>query len=601
MEEPNTKTTSEGIDSPASRRGKQTRGLRAAVGVEITYRSIYIVLLKFSSDGKARCQKCGTYDFDPSLEIDSPAFSSILKKALAEFSPSSKELHVWACPKLDRARLHHLKVPKVKPSGLPGAVYWALQKEDEFVEEETIVDFEVEQGGESGPILEITGALVERECVESVKKGFAQSTYSLEGIGLPLLGLRNLVKLNAGQESQGPVMICQLGQLSTSVSVLLKGRLVFTRNIPSGLDSLSAALTHESDPALSEQEGCERVLDLGGAEENGGSFGKNFGDGDESESREKAFTLLVPVLERTVRQIERTIEYFQNNFGSESIETVFLGGEIAARGKLFDFFAEKLSPEVLAIDPFHGVELGDHASVPKEKAERVVYGPAFGLALEANQAGINLANTYQERQREGAENKFSTIASILLLLLALAAALYYNSQRASLGELKVEKEKLEATLESLGPRITESLVTKTNQEVKVLGERRKAAINRYEALALLSEVTRLTPENVSLLHVSAAMEGGITFFDPAAQNIKVTSGKAVADRKGTLLLRGVVTGERTSLETSLTIYIARLDQSRLLTEIEVESTELVQSEGRLHLTFTLKVETVTEPESSENQ
>ena len=71
--------------------------------------------------------------------------------------------------------------------------------------------------------------------------------------------------------------------------------------------------------------------------------------------------------------------------------------------------------------------------------------------------------------------------------------------------------------------------------------------------------------------------------------------KTAAEAKGTLLLKGVVNGERTSLETSLAMYIARLDQSHLFHGVEVDETELVESSGELDLTFTLNVKTIEEP------
>ena len=103
-----------------------------------------------------------------------------------------------------------------------------------------------------------------------------------------------------------------------------------------------------------------------------------------AQQHEKALNLLRPILERTVRQIERTIEYYQSHFDTEPMETVFLGGEIAARGHLFKFISEQLSPKVIAIDPFDTPELQAKTALPEDNADRIAYGPAFGLALEGS-------------------------------------------------------------------------------------------------------------------------------------------------------------------------------------------------------------------------
>ncbi|MEK6232334.1 MAG: pilus assembly protein PilM [Luteolibacter sp.] len=564
---------------------RRSSRLGATVGIEIGYRTIYMVRLGKAADGEIFFEDCRTFDFDPNLDLKSSSFSSVIKAALKQFCGSSKELAIWVAPKLDRARLHHINIPKVSPTRLPGAVYWGLQREEPFLEKETVVDFQVEEGAGSKTSLNITGALVENEGIEHLQKAFSQAGYPLTGIGLPLLALRNLVNLRGDEKQEDPVLICQLGQRATSVSVLLDRRLVFTRNIPLGLHNLAETLIKELEPTPSQEEACDLVLKLG-LEEEMLSF-------DESPQHEKALNLLRPILERTVRQIERTIEYYQSHFDNEPMETVFLGGEIAARGHLFKFISEQLSPKVIAIDPFDTPELQANTALPEDNADRIAYGPAFGLALEARQAGINLAYTYKERQKESKHRKIATAVSIFLILLTAATAFFYHWQQSQLRGLDAERDNLDRSLSALGPQLTEAVITEATEDVRALQEQRRAATKRYEGLALLSEITRLTPENIALLHVSAAMGRTITLLDgSAAMGAPV---KTAAEAKGTLLLKGVVNGERTSLETSLAMYIARLDQSHLFHGVEVDETELVESSGELDLTFTLNVKTIEEP------
>lgn len=563
------------------------RGARpgATVGIEIGYNTIYMVRLKKAASGKICFEECRTFEFDPNLNLESSSFISVIRTALKQFCGSSKELAIWAAPKLDRARLHHINIPQVSPNRLPGAVYWGLQREEPFLEKETVVDFQVEEGAALKTSLNITGALVERESIENIQQAFSQAGYPVTGIGLSLFALRNLVNLRRDGKQEAPVLICQLGQRATSVSVLLQRRLVFTRNIPLGLQNLAEALVKELQPTPSQEQACNLVLKLGFEQENLSS--------DECQQQEYALNLLRPILERTARQIERTIQYYQSNFDTAPLETIFLGGEIAARGRLFDFFSGQLSAEVIAIDPFDTPELQAGTSVPADNADRIAYGPAFGLALEGSRAGINLAHTYKELQNESKHRKIATAVALFLILLTAATGFFYNRQRSQLRGLYAERDSLDRSLSALGPQLTEAVITEAAEDVRALQERRRAAAKRYEGLALLSEITRLTPENISLLHVSAAMDSPITLL--AASTAKEGSpAKPAAEAKGTLLLQGVVNGVRTSLETFLTIYIARLDQSPLFHAVGVESTELVESSGALHLAFTLKVKTIEE-------
>jgi type IV pilus assembly protein PilM len=556
----------------------------SSVGIEIGYSTIYMVLLRKAADGKIVFEECRTFEFDPNLSLESSSFISVIKTALKQFCGSSKELAIWAAPRLDRARLHHIKIPRVSPTRLSGAVYWGLQREEPFLEKETVVDFQVEEGAAINTSLNITGVLVERESVKDIQQAFSHAGYPLTGIGLPLFALRNLVNLRGDEKQEAPVLICEVGQRATNVSVLIERRLVFTRNIPLGLQNLAETLVKELDPTPSQEQACNLVLKLGFEEEKLSS--------DESQQHENALNLLRPILERAVRQIERTIQYYQSNFDTEPIETIFLGGEVAARGHLFNFISEQISANVIAIDPFDTPELQAKTSLPAHNADRIAYGPAFGLALEGSQAGINLAHTYKERQNEVKHRKIATAVSISLILLTVATTFFYVRQQSQLRSLYAERDNLDRSLSALGPQLTEAVITEATEDVRALQELRRAATKRYEGLALLSEITRLTPENISLLHVSAAMGSAITLLDVSPATGSPI--KTAAEAKGTLLLKGVVKGERTSLETSLTIYIARLDQSPLFHAVEVDATDLSESSGQLHLTFTLKVKTIEE-------
>ena len=92
--------------------------LKTTVGVEIGYNTIYMVQLQGGSNGTLHFEKARSFDYNPQLDLNSPTFSTVLQNALKEFCGSSKRVKIWAAPKLDRARLHHIQIPQVKPSRL---------------------------------------------------------------------------------------------------------------------------------------------------------------------------------------------------------------------------------------------------------------------------------------------------------------------------------------------------------------------------------------------------------------------------------------------------------------------------------------------------
>lgn len=548
------------------------------VGVEIAYNSIYMVRFKKSPGGEASFVDCYDFEFDPSLSIKSSAFVSVLKAGLKSFCSSSKGIEIWASPLLDQARLHHIKMPPVSQNRLPGAVFWALQREEPFLEKETVVDFQIEKKAASGSNLEITGVLTERSGIEELEQLFAQAGYPLTGIGLPLLAIRNLVNLRSLDDKSAPVLICQVGQLSTSVSVLLDQRLVFSRNISTGLQSLADTVVQELDPMPTKEEATALILKLG--------VENDVLCSEDQELNEKIIRILTPVLERVSRQIERTIEYYQSNFDSEPIETIFLGGITLSQGQLFRFLSSQLSSNVVSVDPFDSLEAHSESSFPENHGDRIAFGTAFGLALEAGQS-INLGHTYKARQNEARYRKIATTSTLALMILAIAATLFFYWKKLQLSDLHAESVALEKSLSVFDPQLSEASIMQVVTDVRLLQERRKAATKRYETIAILSEITNLTPQQISILQMSASMEGTMTFFDTTSEEKSKISKSA--ETTGVLFIEGIVSGERTSLETSLTIYVARLEQSDLFRAVEVKSTELLETTGKLVLNFTLSV------------
>lgn len=558
------------ISKSNSKKSRSSAHVSATVGIEIGYSNIYMVRLRKDAEDKILLEDCRIFEFDHDLNLDKTLFISTIRSALKQFCGSSKDLVIWVTPKLNRARLHHIKIPQVSPTQLPAAVYWGLQREEPFLEKETVVDFQVEEAiGLTS--LNITGALAEREGIEDIQHKFTQAGYTLTGIGLPQFALCNLVSLRDDVKQDVPVLLCQLGQHTTSVSVQLNGRLVFTRDIPLGLENLGETLVKELHPIPTKEQACNLILKLG--------FEGEALTNEEVLHLENAFNLLRPILERAVRQIERTIQYYQSNFDTLPIETVFFGGEIAARGSLFKFISEQLPLTVIAIDPFDTPQLQANISLPAANADRIAYGPAFGLALEGYQVGINLAHTYNKRQNQSKHRKIAVATSVILMLLTAATVFFYNFQQSQLRNLSAEQDNLRRSISALEPPLSEALIMEATEEVQTLQNRRRAAAKRYEGLAQLSEITRLTPSDISLLHISTTMGNPIGIAEETA---------------GTLTLKGVVTGERTSLETSLTIYVARLDQSHLFDTVQVDSTELIKDSSELNLTFTLIVKIIEE-------
>lgn len=552
------------------------------VGVEVGYGVLYLVLLERTSEEETILKKCESFTFDPSLDIEGTAFAAFLKKTLKQFSRAHRNLQYWSMPRLDQATIHNIKIPRVNAARLAGAVYWELQRRETFLENETVVDFHEEKRPSNKTTMELSCVLVDRSCIDRIKQTFSEAGFPLTGVGVSSFSLRNLVSLRADKVGTSPVLICQIGLKATSLSILLEGRLVFTRNISFGLQNLAETLTTELDPPPSQGTACQLIFEPGKIE----------GLSPEVVEQQKLVpNLLRPMLERLIRQIERTIEHFQTNFETEPVSSIFLGGEIAAKPHLFKFLAKRLTPEVFAIDPFASPGLQLNGIFPQEEEERLAFGPAFGLALEASQSNINLSYTYQERRSEENLRKAAAAVTIAFIVLAVCLTFVYRSKMTELQNLVSDQVKLEQRLEDMGPPVTEDSISNESRELAALQKLRRSATRRYEGLALLSDISRETPENIELLNITVIKGGPLS--SPANPKTQKNIAKPHSDTSQ-LTLKGIVSGQRVDLETFLTIYVARLEKSLLIDQVRVETTELVSSSSGPGLTFSLQV--TTKPE-----
>ena len=549
------------------------------VGVEVGYGVLYLVLLERISEEEIILKKYEAITFDPSLDLEGAAFVAFLKKTLKKFGRGYRNVEFWTVPRLDQTTIHNIKIPRVNAARLTGGVYWELQRRETFLENETVIDFHEDKRHSNKTVMELSCVMVDRSCIDALKQTFSQAGLPLAGISAPSFSLRNLLSLRDDLVESAPVLTCQIGLKATSLSILAEGRLVFTRNISFGLENLAETLTTELDPPPSQGVACQLILEPG----------KTEGLSPEVvQQQELVPNLLKPILERLIRQIERTIEHFQTNFETAPVGSIFLGGEIAAKPHLFKFLAKRLSPDVFAIDPFasSGLQLGE--MLPQGQEERIAFGPACGLALEASKPSINLAYTYQERQTEDNLRKVAVAVTISLIVLAVCLTFIYRSKIAEVKDLVTDQKKLERRLKELGAPLTEASITNQSRKVVELQELRRAATRRYEGMALLSVISRETPDNIKLLNIEI-IQGGPSIASP---NFQTQGKEAKSSREmNVLTLKGIVNGERADLETVLTIYVARLEKSLLIDQVRVVGTELVSSSSGSGLTFSLQVAT----------
>ncbi len=160
----------------------------------------------------------------------------------------------------------------------------------------------------------------------------------------------------------GVSLILNLGALSTSLSILDSGSLMFSHALEMG----GVAMTRALAKSLS--------LELLQAEQYKTTYGLK---GDQFEGKVREAILLV--LDKIVDEVKKAVEFFANNHHKQ-VKRILLAGGGAYMPELGSFLTDKFPQiEVLVADPFLKAKTGkgDKVKLPELRA---IYSVAVGLA-----------------------------------------------------------------------------------------------------------------------------------------------------------------------------------------------------------------------------
>ena len=101
---------------------------------------------------------------------------------------------------------------------------------------------------------------------------------------------------------------------------------------------------------------------------------------------------------------------------------------------------------------------------------------------------------------------------------------------------------------------------------------------KYFGVAVISEITELTPANVRLLSIST--------------KLGEQPGKKKTEENGTLILDGIVQGNRLTLESTLAGYLMELKNSPMFDQPTISKKSFERYEDKEGLRFTARLELI---------
>ena len=579
------------------------------IGVDINHQALQMVKVEETAVDQWRLVDYRRVPIPSTTTRGTHEFTGFLKSELGKFCGPGKSLQIWNLMSSAKVDVRFIKIPKVPRKQLENAIYWTAKRELAFEDMDTILDFEVqndvvEQGVKKTSVMVYT---VPRREVESVVELFNDAGYQLNGLTIAPFAIQNLFRTKWMPTYGETLASLYIGRDGARIDIYSRGSLIMTREIKTGMNSMVEALV---EGYTDRKRPSARDLRWGGAPVDftitpsqayklimsldPDAPALTHDDAGHDLSEEDIFDMVRPALDRLVRQVERTFA----NLGGEKVSRVYISGVVNAYRPLIHYIGEQLGIESGVMDPLDSsIPYLSGYTEPATASEKASLAVAVGLALSDNVRTPNLLFTYKEKEKMATVSRVNRVILFSLAGIIITGLTVFAWQERIAAKKKATISDLNQQLSSLNLMVDTKLILQMAAKDREERRLKKEYGERYLGMAVLSELSALTPENVRFLKIKTSLgkpEGKSAPAAKAAEKGAAAAKQADALAK-TLEIDGIVMGERNMLEGYLSTYVLKLKGSPLVKEATVqksvvEALQQNKAEGEvLHFVLNIKL------------
>ena len=580
-----------------------------SVGVDLGHDDIKMVMISRISDQKYEMLEYERIPFDDNVDRQSPQFPQFLRTVLANFCGNTKNVELWCTIPSARVETRQIRIPKVNPKQIPNSVYWSYKKISSFDETKNIFDFEILGEVEEGdrPKIDVMAYTAPQQEIKELKDMFSKAGYPLTGISIVPFAFQSILRSGQIETDEMNVSSLYIGRDWSRIDIFAAGNLVLSRGIKAGVKTMIEALRTEIEGNLfelsiaksptkdsariraikkklkSELEQAHQLF-FGVIHDSAPSL---LDERQRLLKEDKIFKMILPALERLVRQVERTLRHFSLNYDNARVGKLYISSGVNPHKRIVDYIGEELAIPTETLNPFaDSANFISLAPSPEDPSEQSAYVPAMGMALSSNSLTPNFLYTYKDKQKTARTqwvNRGVFAAFGLVGVLCIAVTLWQGGQ---VDEKEYKLQNLQQQLEKVTLRVDKNLILKLVDETQVTRRQIKEIGQKYLGVAVISEITDLTPPSVRLISISAKLGDA----PDKGKGQKKGKQKKGPDNK-TLVLDGIVRGDRLILESTLAGYLMELKNSPMFDQptISKKSFERYQDNDVLRFTARLKL------------
>jgi type IV pilus assembly protein PilM len=319
-----------------------------AVGVDIGHDDLRMVLAT-KSDGKWKLPALKKTPIPRDLSRTSDGFIEFLRRELSSFV-GAKSYNIWTVVSPSEIEIRNLRIPKVPKKQIEDVVFWSVKKEFPFDEKESILDFEVlgEVIDQGIPKISVMAYIAPKQGAETLQRLFSRAGYPLNGISITPFAIQNLFR-SGWMGAAGETIAClHVGFDYSRIDIFAGGNLTMTRDIKTGTNSMVESFVDQyNDKVRQTFSGSAEEIDMDGARKVVYALSPDSPQLSESDKgynlqQEDIFEMIMPALERLVRQVERTCDYYNGTLGYEKVVRIHISGAIDSSMKLVAYVGSQL-------------------------------------------------------------------------------------------------------------------------------------------------------------------------------------------------------------------------------------------------------------------
>ncbi len=485
----------------------------------------------------------------------------------------------------------HLFMTDLADEEMREAIRWGSKADFPFALDEAIIDFyklEVSKQAEGESEAEIVSAVATREVVEQQVALLKEAGLKSLFLSIPSFSLMQAYRVTQPSPWSETAAVIDLGNKSTQIIVLKEGKLKFSREIAVAGDLFTNSLTgvyeingqrEEIDEAV-----AERIkLKTGLSEEEGADPIIEGVPWDQVQKR------LSSVMDRLQLEVERSLNYYKNQFKDYEIQRVFLTGG----GSLLKGLPEALEKNLEI--PVHFFETAGSLTLKKKINEDLFLRnlpfltTLLGMVTQT-QPFINLSSQYSVPQVKKISYG-NYLKPILASALPLGVIFFFGSQywTASRQVTQLQKE-INGKKEQLA-RVGKPVEEMARLEQEEAGLNRdlegfpKVEIRKLPLNNLFRELGRMVPSQMTLTHfefsraqearkppevaADAPKAGGA---DGKSMEVKAVTNTETGKREFQLTIQGLIFGSDQEIIATLSGFAKALNRSSFFKEAKVQTT-----------------------------